>query len=356
MTGNPGKKEGKEIDMGTKKAVLHSVYRKILIMLLVLIGAFFFSMCIGRYSITPGEVAAIIAAWFTDSMEGMDKIRVNVVMQARLPRILLSMLVGAGLACSGAAYQCLFGNPLVSPDILGVSAGAGFGAAVAILFSAGAFLVQLQALAFGLLAVGLVLLVSRMQKKRELYMLVLSGVIVSALFEALVSLVKYVADPQDKLPAITVWLMGSLASASYQKVWLAAATLGPCILVMLALRWKMNLLSLDEEEARSLGVNVELLRLLIIVASTLMTAVSVSLCGIIGWIGLVIPHICRFFVGNDHRGLLPACVISGAAYLLLIDGIARTLTAAELPLSILTAMIGAPFFAYMLRKTMGGKG
>lgn len=339
-----------------KKAALRPVYGKILVMAAVLIGAFFFSMCIGRYSLTPVEVARIIGAALTDSLEGMDKIRVNVVLQARLPRILLSMLIGAGLASSGAAYQCIFGNPLVSPDILGVSAGAGFGAAAAILFSSGVVLVQSLALAFGLLAVALVLLISRMQNKRELFMLVLSGVIVSAMFEAFISLVKYVADPQNKLPAITVWLMGSLASASYQKVWTAAAVLVPCMIIMLVLRWKMNLLSLDEEEARSLGLNVERLRLVIIVVSTLMTAVSVSLCGIIGWIGLVIPHICRFFVGNDHRGLMPACVVSGAAYLLMIDGIARTITAAELPLSILTAVIGAPFFAYMLRKTMRGKG
>lgn len=187
-------------------------------------------------------------------------------------------------------------------------------------------------------------------------MLVLSGVIVSALFEALVSLIKYVADPQDKLPAIVLWLMGSLASASYQKVIIAAVTIIPCITVLFVLRWKMNLLSLEEEEARSLGINVERLRIVIIFVSTLMTAVSVSLCGIIGWIGLVIPHIARFWIGNDHRGLIPACSILGAGYLLLVDGIARTMTAAELPLSILTAIIGAPFFAYMLRKTMGEKG
>lgn len=339
----------------TKKAILRSMHMKLLIMLMLLIAAFFFSMCIGRYSITPVDVVKIIVGWFTGSLEKFDAIRVNVVMQVRLPRILLSMIIGAGLACSGASYQCLFGNPLVSPDILGVSAGAGLGAALAILFSASSFVVSTQALLFGLLAVALVLFISRVQKKTELFMLVLSGVIVSALFEALISLVKYVADPQDKLPAITMWLMGSLASASYKKVVIVAVTIIPCMIILNILRWKMNLLSLDEEEARSLGVNVDRLRIIIIVVSTLMTAVSVSQCGIIGWIGLVIPHIGRFFMGNDHRGLVPACVILGAVYLLLIDGVARTMTAAELPLSILTAIIGAPFFAYMLRRTMGGK-
>lgn len=344
-----------EKGMKTKKSFIQNIYTKVIIMTILLVGAFFFSICIGRYSITPGEVVKVIVGSLTNSLGDMDPICVNVVMQVRLPRILLSMIIGAGLASAGAAYQCLFGNPLVSPDILGVSAGSGFGAALAILFSASAFMVQGQALFFGLAAVALVLFISRMQGKTELFVLVLSGVIVSALFEALISLIKYIADPQDKLPAIVIWLMGSLASASYNKVVIALFTIVPCLLILLALRWKMNLLSLEEEEARSLGINVERLRLVIILVSTLMTAVSVSLCGTIGWIGLVIPHIGRFVIGNDHRGLIPSCIILGAVYLLLIDGLARTMTAAEVPISILTAIIGAPFFAYMLRKTMGGK-
>ncbi|MCR5784304.1 MAG: iron ABC transporter permease [Eubacterium sp.] len=320
---------------------------KLLLLLLMLIAVFFISICVGRYAISIVDV--VRALTFDENMDPLIK---NVVLQVRVPRILMSMIVGAGLACSGASYQCIFGNPLVSPDILGVSAGAGFGAALGILLAGSSFIVQGQALFFGLLAVGIVLVISRVNKKTELFMLVLSGVIVGAFFEALISLVKYVADPQDTLPAITVWLMGSLASASYSKVIISACTILPCTLVLMALRWKMNLLSLDDEEAVSMGVNVELIRLIIIVVSTLMTAVSVSLCGIIGWIGLVIPHIGRFIVGDDHRGLIPACVIIGAGYLLIIDSVARTLTAAELPLSILTAMIGAPFFGVMLRKTM----
>lgn len=342
--------------MNTKRKFLKNIHIRISILLLILIVAFFFAMCIGRYDITPFAVVRIISGYFMNNLDNLDAICVNVVMQVRLPRILLSMIIGAGLACSGASYQCLFGNPLVSPDILGVSAGAGFGASLAILLSANSAIVQIQALVFGLLAVGIVLFISRVQKKTELYMLVLSGTIVGALFEAFISLIKYVADPQDKLPAITVWLMGSLASASYQKVAIAAVTIIPCMAILFLLRWKMNLLSLSEEEAKSLGIRVEQLRIVIIVVSTLMTAVSVSLCGIIGWIGLVIPHIVRFLVGNDHRGLIPACMISGAAYLLLIDSMARTITAAEIPLSILTAIIGAPFFAVILRRTMGGKG
>ena len=295
---------------------------KILFMFVLLVLTFFLSVCIGRYAISPVEVIKSIVQFFIPSAEGVDELKYNVIMQVRMPRIILSMIVGAG-----------------------------FGASLAILLSAGAVGIQSQALFFGLLAVAIVLLISKVRKKTQIYMLVLSGVIVSALFEALISMIKYVANPQDELPAITVWLMGSLASASYKDVIIAALTIIPCMAILFALRWKMNLLSLNEDEARSLGIKVEQMRLIIIVVSTLMTAVSVSLCGVIGWIGLVIPHVARFLVGNDHRGLVPACILLGATYLLIIDGIARTLSAAELPISILTAIIGAPFFAIMLRKT-----
>ena len=324
---------------------------KIIFLVVLLILAFFFSICIGRYGISPLEVVESLLSFFLQK-EPTDELKYNVVMQVRMPRILLSIIVGSGLACAGASYQCIFGNPLVSPDILGVSAGAGFGASLAILMSAGTWLVQIQALFFGLLAVAIVLLISRVRKKTEVFMLVLSGVIVTALFEAFISIIKYVADPQDQLPAITIWLMGSLASASYKDTVVAACVIVPCMAILFTLRWKMNLLSLNEDEAKSLGIKVEQMRLVIIIVSTLMTAVSVSLCGIIGWIGLVIPHVGRFVVGNDHRSLIPACILMGGTYLLVIDGIARTISAAELPISILTSIIGAPFFAFMLRKAM----
>ncbi len=337
--------------MRSKQLTLKKQRSIVIILFFVLIAAFLFSICIGRYSISPVEAVKIIFSTISGNTEPLDPVKYSVVINVRLPRILMGILIGAGLACAGAAYQCIFGNPLVSPDILGVSSGAGFGAALGILVSAGVVLVESLSLLFGLLAVGLVLVISRVQKKSELFMLVLSGVIVSALFEALVSLIKYIADPQEKLPAIVIWLMGSLASSTYKDTAVAAAVITPCIIVTLLLRWKLNLLSLDEEEACSLGVNVGMLRMIFIIVSTLITAVSVSLCGIIGWVGLVIPHVGRLLVGNDHRALMPACVLLGGTYLLLIDGIARTMTAAEIPLSILTAIIGAPFFAYMLRKT-----
>ncbi len=340
--------------MKTKQLTLPQQRLILLAMFLALAAAFLFSICVGRYSVTPFEAVKIICVYFFGNPAALDPVKLSVVIKVRLPRILLAVLIGGGLASAGGSYQAIFGNPLVSPDILGVSSGAGFGAALGILLSAGMVTVEALSLAFGLAAVALVLLISRVQKKTELFMLVLSGVIIGALFEAFVSLIKYIADPQDKLPAIVIWLMGSLASASYNDVLIAALVILPCLFILLALRWKMNLLSLDEEEARSLGVNVGKLRLAVILVSTLMTAVSVSLCGIIGWIGLVIPHVGRLFIGNDHRALMPACAFLGGTYLLLIDGLARTMTAAEIPLSILTAIIGAPFFAYMLRKTTGG--
>ncbi len=311
-------------------------------------------LCMGRYSITPLETLNVLWNSVFGNAENLDPYQVTVILNVRLPRILMGLIVGAGLSVAGASYQAIFGNPLVSPDILGVSSGAGFGASLGILLALGVVGIQLTALAFGLLAVGLVLFVARVRRSTELFMLVLSGVVMQALFDALISLIKYVADPQDTLPAITVWLMGSLASASYNDVFVAWVTILPCLIILLGLRWKLNVLSLDEDEARSLGINVKNIRRIIILVSTVMTVVTVSLCGVIGWIGLVIPHIGRMIVGTDHRALIPASMLLGAIYLLMIDTVARTLTAAEIPISILTAIIGAPFFIWMLRKSSGG--
>ena len=324
-------------------------------MAVLLIVLFFVLICVWRYPISPLRAFEIIGNALLGNQEGMDIYESSVILSIRLPRILMGILVGAGLSVSGAVYQAIFGNPLVSPDILGVSSGAGFGAALALLLSAGMAATQGTALLFGLLAVAVVLNLSRIKKHSELFVLVLSGVIVKSMFDAMVSFIKYIADPEDKLPAITMWLMGSLANVSYRDVALCSVIVLPCLIIAMVLRWKMNLLSLDQEEARSLGINVKKLRLAAILLSTLMTAVTVSVCGIIGWIGLVIPHIARLFIGNDHRTLIPASALMGAIYLLLIDTVARAVTANEIPLSILTAMIGAPFFAALLRKTLGGR-
>jgi iron complex transport system permease protein len=278
----------------------------------------------------------------------------TIIMSVRLPRALLAMLVGAGLSISGASFQGIFSNPLVSPDILGVTSAAGFGAAVAILCSFNSTLIQTSAFAFGLLGVGLSYMISRVYKTTPILMLVLSGVIVAALFGALTSATKYLADPELKLRDITFWLMGSMASASWKDVFRVFIPIAVGMSGLLMLRWRLNLLSMGDEEARSLGVRTERLKGIIIVCTTLITAASVCVAGVIGWIGLVIPHVARMIVGPDHKVLLPTSIAIGACYLLIIDDIARTATTTEIPLGILTAVIGAPFFAYLLRKTKGG--
>lgn len=253
---------------------------------------------------------------------------------------------------SGAALQGMFGNPLVSPQILGVSAGAGFGAALAILISGSVLLIQSMALLFGICAVALTYLISRIRGgSSTVYILVLAGVITTAFFEALISAVKFVADPFSKLPTITYWLMGSMASVSWHDVAVVAPIIILGIAGLFVIRWRLNILSLNEDEARSMGINVTASRILVISFCTLITAASVSVCGIIGWVGLVIPHVCRMLVGHNHLKLMPACVSVGAMYLLFIDDLARSIVATEIPLSILTALIGAPFFAYLLKRS-----
>lgn len=328
--------------------------KELLLLILLPLVLFFISLFWGRYDISPFDVIQILASKVLPIQHTWPPTIESIVINIRLPRALLAMLIGAGLSISGASFQGIFSNPLVSPDILGVTAASGFGAAVAILFSASATVTQISAFTFGLLGVALSYFISRIYKTTPTLMLVLGGVIVAALFGALTSVTKYVADPDSKLPAITFWLMGSLASASWKDI----LRVFPAMLIgmtgLLMLRWRLNLLSLGDDEARSLGVRTELLKGVIIVCTTLVSAASVCVAGVIGWIGLIIPHVARMIVGPDHKVLLPASIAVGACYLLIIDDIARTATAAEIPLGILTAIIGAPFFAYLLRKTKGG--
>jgi iron complex transport system permease protein len=277
-----------------------------------------------------------------------------VIFQIRLPRAILAMFVGASLSISGASFQGMFKNPLVSPDILGVSAAAGFGAALIILTGGNAAAIQIFAFVFGIAGVALTYLISRVYKTTPILMLVLSGVVVGSLFSALISVTKYIADPYSRLPQITFWLMGSLASVSMKDV---IKVIIPMIVGMTGLMlvsWRLNVLSMGDEEARSLGIRTEVLKGFIIVCCTLLSASAVSVVGMVGWVGLVIPHIGRMLVGPDHKVLLPATLSIGACFLLIVDDIARAATGAEIPLGILTAIIGAPFFAYLIRKTKGG--
>lgn len=317
---------------------------------------FFVSMFLGRYDVTPGEVLKIFAntvfranfeqTW-TDSAQ-------KVIIQVRFPRAVMAACVGAGLSMSGAAFQGMFQNPLVSPFILGVSAGASFGAALGLVLSLPYMAVQGMAFLFGMLAVAITYFLARIYKTTPVLMLVLSGTVVSAFFQAMLSIIKFTAEGDEKLPAITFWLMGSLGSVSLSDLAISLIPIVICCTGLMILRWRINLLSMGEREAKSLGVNVQRTNLLIIIFSTVITSTAVSICGIIGWVGQVIPHFCRMVVGPDHKVLIPATMFVGATYILIVDNLCRLLTASEIPLGILTAIIGAPVFAYLLRRTKGG--
>lgn len=309
------------------------------------------SLGIGRVSLPAGQVFAAIAELFTGRQTVSQLTRMT-LWNLRLPRILLAALAGAGLSTAGCAFQSLFANPLATPDTLGVASGASFGAALGLLLSFSMIGVQLSALVMGAVAVSLTWLAGS-GKNRGLSTIVLSGIMMGSLFTALVSLVKFVADEESQLPAITYWLMGGLNNADYETLLLGAPPVILGILVLLLLRWRMNLLPLSEDEARSSGVNISLLRSITVVCATMITASCVSMCGQVGWVGLLVPHMCRMKFGSNHLSLLPASVSFGAAFLIIVDTAARSISAQEIPISILTAVIGAPFFILLMRKTGG---
>lgn len=310
---------------------------------------FFISFMMGRYPVAPVDVIKTILSPFIPSLAVSPQVT-SIVFNIRLPRIIAALVVGASLAVAGASFQGIFQNPLVSPDLLGVSQGAAFGAAIAILLNMGNFFIQLSAFVFGIISVAITYVISKSYKAGGILLLVLSGTAVSAFFNALVSGAKFMADPYDKLPQIVYWLMGSLSSVNFDKLAMIVIPLIIGIAVIMILRWHLNVLSMGDEEAQSLGLNPNNLRILIITACTLVTSAAVSISGIIGWVGLVVPHMTRIIVGPDHRMLLPASLSIGASFLLLIDNISRTAISIEVPIGILTAIIGVPIFLYLLRK------
>lgn len=321
-----------------------------LVFVLVLLG----SLLLGRYALSPGQLLHMLWTKVTGGAADWPLSDDKVVFAVRLPRVAAAALVGAALAVSGAAYQGMFRNPMVSPDILGASTGAGFGAAVAILLGAGYFGISAAAFCCGLLAVAAAWLVSRLSRTNQTVTLILAGMMISSLFSAGTSFVKLVADTQQQLPAITYWLMGSLSSIKDKDVLFLSIPVALGMVPLLVLRWRMNLLTLGEEEAQSMGVNTRRLRGAVIVCATLLTSASVAVSGMIGWVGLVIPHFCRMLFGYDYRRLIPAGALFGAAFLLAVDDIARLVTTGELPLGILTAFVGAPLFVYLI-VTGGGR-
>ena len=320
----------------------------------VFLAALLGSLLLGRYDLSPGQLLHMLWTKVTGGAADWPLSDDKVVFAVRLPRVAAAALVGAALAVSGAAYQGMFRNPMVSPDILGASTGAGFGAAVAILLGAGYFGISAAAFCCGLLAVAAAWLVSRLSRTNQTVTLILAGMMISSLFSAGTSFVKLVADTQQQLPAITYWLMGSLSSIKDKDVLFLSITVTLGMVPLLVLRWRMNLLTLGEEEAQSMGVNTRRLRGAVIVCATLLTSASVAVSGMIGWVGLVIPHFCRMLFGYDYRRLIPAGALFGAAFLLAVDDIARLVTTGELPLGILTAFVGAPLFLYLIA-TGGGR-
>ena len=307
------------------------------------------SFTLGRYPVSVRELLGVLGAklglpvspFWSASVE-------TAVWNIRLPRVLLSVLVGACLACAGAAYQGVFQNPMASPDILGASAGAGFGAALAILLGASSVGITVGAFAASLATVALVFTVSRHARGDRVLGLVLAGIMVSSLFQSGTSFLKLVADPNNQLPQITYWLMGSLSGAKWGDILFVLPAMLCGLIPLLLLRWQLNVITMGDDEARAMGVNAPKIRLWIVICSTLVTASAVSVSGMIGWVGLVIPHMMRRLVGSDYRFLMPASMLGGGIFLLVVDNVSRNVTTAGIPIGILTAFIGAPFFLWLI--------
>ena len=339
----------------TVKPMLHSAASRrarfvVLALALILIGATAISLLLGHYPIDPAQAVAMLVSKIVPVDPIWTEQQATLFFNVRLPRILLALMVGCCLACAGAAYQGTFQNPLVSPDILGASQGAAFGAAVAILLGVSSFATSLFAFGFSLLTVLLVLLISTRARGNHMMVVVLAGVMVSSLFQAGVSYAKLVADPTDELADITYWLMGSLTGANMRDIGMVLPIMLIGCATLFALRWRINILTMGDDEAATMGVNARRTRIVVIIAATLVTAASVCVTGMIGWVGLVIPHLCRMLVGADYRRLIPASMLMGASFLLIVDDVARLATTAEIPIGILTAFVGAPFFLYLITR------
>ena len=309
---------------------------------------FFLSFFIGRYSINPIVLIKVLLSKIFPIAQTWPNTAENVIFKIRMPRILSSAIIGAALSLAGLTYQGMFKNPMVSPDVLGTSAGAGFGASLGIFLGLSYFTISALSFASGLIAVLMVAFISSKLMNQKTLGLILGGIMISSIFTSATSFVKLVADTDDALPAITYWLMGSLASIRMNDIIFILIPIVIGIIPIVALRWKLNLLTLNEDEAMSLGINTNLLRKIVIFASTLMTSACVSVSGHIGWVGLVIPHFTRMIVGCDYRYTIPVSILMGSSFLMLVDTISRSITTSEIPLGILTSFIGAPFFLYLI--------
>lgn len=329
--------------------------RVLYILLLLLLTLFLLSFVFGRYDVPVFQVARILLhRMFTGIEPNWEKNMETAVINIRLPRILLACLVGCCLSTAGCAYQSVFQNPMAAPDILGASSGACFGAALSILLGANKSGITVSAFFFSLLTVALVYLIGMRTRGSKVLGIILAGIMISSLFSAGTSYVKLVADPTNQLPQITYWLMGSLSGTRLSDIRFVLLPMALGLVPLLLLSWRINILTLGEEEARSLGVNTNRLRLIVVICATLLTASSVSVSGLIGWVGLVIPHLGRKLVGNDNRVLLPVSMVFGASFLLVVDNLSRNLLTVEIPIGILTAFIGAPFFIFLMTRKEHG--
>lgn len=341
----------KEISKKTSNSIMIIVS-----LIVIMFATILISFNLGRYAVDVKIVLQILLSKFFDVTKTWNDRQETIVMAVRLPRIIAALMVGASLSVSGATYQGLFRNPMVSPDILGASAGASVGACLMMLLNQNGAVIQIAAFIFGLLAVMFTYSLSKaIAKKADMVlMLVLCGLIVSTLFQAFVSIIKYLADTDSQLPEITYWLMGSIAKATYKDLLFFTIPFLLGIIPIFIIRWKLNVMSFGEDEAKAMGVNVPLIRFICIICSTLLTAGVVSIAGTIGWVGLMIPHLVRFLVGPNNNKLIPVSCLVGAVFMLIVDNVCRTLLPYEIPLGVLTSLLGAPFFILILYKHRGG--
>ncbi|PAF42379.1 iron ABC transporter permease [Helicobacter sp. 11S02596-1] len=326
---------------------------RIIFLWFLLCGVCVFSLWAGRYDLGVGEILHILTQKIFGGANGAinNGLNAQVILNLRLPRVVLAIFVGCGLGVAGACFQAIFKNPLATPDILGVTSGASFGAILGLIFGFGELGLVLMALVFGLCALALTLSIAT--KGGGVVMLVLGGIIVSALFQSFLSLIKYIADPQDVLPAITYWLLGSLQVNGFDGIYLGIVGILLACLVIYLFRWKLNILALDDDEARSMGISLTFYRALFIGACALITALVVSMCGLVGWVGLLIPHIARLLCGGNNFKIIPLSLLLGAIFMVFVDMLSRSLSPDEIPISILCALLGAPFFIYVLKINKG---
>lgn len=322
----------------------------LLILTMALIGAVIGSVTLGRYPIGLQELGGILASRFVELEPFWTKTQESLLLQHRMPRILLACMVGGCLAAAGASYQGVFQNPMAAPDILGASSGAAFGAALAILLRLSGTWIMVFAFVGSIGTVLLVMFVAGRAKGKRVLGLILAGIMIGSLISSGTSLIKLVADPEDQLPAITYWLMGSLNGTDPSDVYFALVPMTLGLIPLFMLRWRINLLTLGDEESRTMGINPKRMRSVVVLSATLVTAAAVSVSGVIGWVGLVIPHLSRRMVGNNYRYLLPVSTVFGGLFLLLVDDLSRNLFATEIPIGILTSFIGAPFFLYLITR------